>query len=91
LCEFDVLEPDDCELEGVVDVDFEGWAVAAFAMAAPPPIRTPDRVIATRAVRMGLTIWSHLLSLFARRPVKRSRLRRPWEATETALGILPEG
>ena len=65
----------------------EGLLVAAWAMAAPPPTRTPVRVRAARALRSRDRMFDHLLSGETSPPVKRAGLRGPWEQAKNRLGV----
>jgi hypothetical protein len=77
--EFDEDDEDDEEGEGLDD--------AAFAMAAPPPTRTPVMVRAARAFRSRDFMFVHLLSKSCRAPVKTGHLRVRWDPPGNGLGI----
>jgi hypothetical protein len=68
-------EPEDDDDVAVEDF-VEGLAVAAWAMAPPPPMRRPETVRATAALRITCDI-SFTSFLPCRRPVKRPALGAP--------------
>ena len=67
------------------DGDGEELLVAAFAIADPPPTRTPVRVRAVRALRSRGLMSVHLLPLFRRAPVKTADLGGLWDAAVKVL------
>lgn len=79
----EAAELDDVELDAVDDAFADGLADAAWAIAEPPPTRTPviARVIPTRFSRCRICVTSSVSS----NPVKLAPLRNGWARAEWCL------
>ena len=79
----EAAELDEVELDAEDEAFADGLAVAAWAIAEPPPTRTPviARVIATRFSRCRICVTSSVSS----NPVKLAPLRNRWARAEENL------